>query len=142
MTTHQLALAVHLLGVFLWLGGAVAAATVAAFAADSGDDAVALKGARRAFTWWATPGMLLAWAGGLTMLIPHFTELYARAGWMHGKLTLLLAATAVTGVLSGRIRKAAKGDKPAKAGLLNGLGIGLVVMGLLILGLVVFKPGA
>jgi protoporphyrinogen IX oxidase len=142
MRIQDLALAVHLVGVILWIGGSVAAATVGAFAGEQNGNETALKGARRALLWWATPGLLLAWVGGLTMLLPNFTTLYARAGWMHGKLTLLLVATGITGVLTGRLRKAAKGDKPAAPKLLNGLSFGLAALALLIVGLAVLKPGA
>lgn len=142
MTTRDLALAVHLLGAILWIGGAVAASTVGAFAADAKEGReTALHGARRVMTWWSTPGMLLAWAGGLTMLVPDFTTLYAGAGWMHGKLTLLLALSGITGVLSARLRKAASGKKDATSKLLNGLGLGLVGLAFVVLTLVVLKPG-
>lgn len=143
MTTRDLALAVHLLGVILWIGGAVAAATVGAFAADAEEGrTTALRGARRVLTWWSTPGMVLAWAGGLTMLIPEFATLYARAGWMHGKLTLLLALSGMTGVLGVRLRKAASGQKDVTSKLLNGLGLGLVALAFVVLALVIVKPGS
>lgn len=143
MDTRTLALAAHLLGVILWIGGGVAAATMAAFAADSKEGAATgLQGAQRALSWWVTPGMLLAWAGGLTILIPDFATHYASAGWMHGKLTLLLALSGVTGVLSGRLRKAAKGQKEIGSKLLNGLSIGLMVGAFVVLVLVLAKPGA
>lgn len=142
MRTSDVALAVHLIGAIVWIGGAVAAATVASFAAERDGAQTALQGARRALLWWATPGMLLAWAGGLTMLVPNFTAIYARAGWMHGKLTLLLIASAVTGVLTGRIRKAATGAKPASAQLLNALSVALILTALVVVGLAVLKPGS
>ncbi len=138
----RLALATHLVGAILWIGGTLAAAWVAAFAARATPPvADALAGARRALRTFATPGMLLAWVGGLGMLIPSFTTLYARAGWMHTKLLLLVVASALHGVLSARIRKAADGSKPATAGLLQGLALGLLACALGVVFLAVLKPG-
>lgn len=143
MSTRSLALAAHLLGVILWVGGIAVAASMAAFAAKRGESREAMfDAARRSITTWVTPGMLLAWAGGLTMLVPDFTTVYARAGWMHGKLTLLIVLSGITGVLAARIRKAAAGTREAPPKLLDGLAIAVVVGAAVILFLAVLKPGA
>ena len=112
MEPRELALVAHFLGLIFWIGGSVAALSVAGYVARE-DNQGALVAARKAMLYWATPGMLLAWIGGLTVLLPDFAEIYARAGWMHAKLTLLLVLSAVTGIASGRLRKAAAGTKPA-----------------------------
>ena len=135
MTTKELALVAHMLGTIFWIGGAVVAATIAA-----GGDAKTVAAARKAFSHWATPGMLLAWAGGLTALIPDFTTHYASAGWMHAKLTVLLLMSAATGVLGGKLRKAAAAKATVKGGLVNGLGYGLAIFALLALVLARLKP--
>jgi uncharacterized membrane protein len=142
MTLRELALAAHFIGLILWMGGSVVAASVAASATDEGGEgkATALRSARKAVIYWATPGMLLAWVGGLTVLIPDFTALYARAGWMHAKLTLLVVLTAVTGVFTGRLRRAAAGQKPASPGLWNGLGLALAVGMALVVVLAKLRP--
>ncbi|MGE0791785.1 MAG: CopD family protein [Sandaracinaceae bacterium] len=142
MSLTNIALAAHLVGVILWIGGEVAGAAIAASAVADGDARPTLKAARTALMRWAVPGMLLAWIGGLTMLIPNFTTLYARAGWMHGKLTLLLIASALSGILSARIRKAANGDKPLSAGFARGLAIAMAAIAAIVVALVVFRPGA
>ena len=137
----QLARVVHQLGVIAWVGGALAAATVAAFAAGSDEGRLtALRGAHRALVWWATPGMVLAWAGGLTMLLPAWSR-FASAGWMHGKLTHLLVLSALTGVLSARIRKAAAGQREPSARFFNAVAVVLLAAAFVILALVVLKPG-
>ena len=137
MSTASLALAAHLIGVILWIGGGAVAATIAA--AAGGDKAI-IGIARKAAMQWSTPGLLLAWAGGLTILIPAFTETYASMGWMHAKLTLLLALSGVHGVLSAKLRKAASGEKPASAGLLNGFAIAMVAGAAIVVFLAVLKP--
>ncbi len=139
MEPRELALVAHFLGLIFWIGGSVAALSVAGYAARE-DNQGALVAARKAMLYWATPGMLLAWIGGLTVLIPDFAEIYARAGWMHAKLTLLLALSAFTGIASGRLRKAAAGTKPASPKLLDGVAIGLAVGALLVLILAKIKP--
>jgi uncharacterized membrane protein len=97
---------------------------------------------RRAVLVVATPGLLLAWAGGLTMLIPHFSEMYMRAGWMHGKLTVAVIATALTGVVTGKVRRVARDEALASPGLMWTLGILLVLLGAAAVVLAVLRPGA
>ena len=142
MVLRDLALAAHLIGVIFWLGGVVVAASIAATAASEGGagEGTAMRAARKAVIFWATPGMLLAWAGGLTVLIPDFTTLYAAAGWMHAKLTFLVVLTAVTGVFTGRLRRAAMGTKSASSGLMNALGLILAVGAVVVVVLARLKP--
>ena len=141
MITHDLALAVHLFGVIVWIGGTVVAAAVAAASLGAGEAGkVGLAAAGRALRWWSTPGLVLAWLGGLSILVPDFTTVYAHAGWMHAKLTLLLVASAITGILTARLRKAAAGTKPATSGLMNGLGIGIAAIAFAVVILAVLKP--
>lgn len=137
MTTNHLALIAHLLGMAFWIGGMVTAATVASV---SKDDEKGLGAARKAIFQWATPGMLLAWAGGLTMLIPNFTSTYASAGWMHAKLTFVVVLSGLTGVMTARIRKAAAGTKPLSGRLVDGLAWALTVGAMIVLALAVLKP--
>jgi putative membrane protein len=145
---RELAIATHLVGMVLWIGGVVAASVVAASAASASAGGegeggrAALAAARRAVLVVATPGMLLAWLAGLSYLVPNFAELYARAGWMHGKLTAVLVLTGLTGVLTGRLRRAAAGTKPASAGLFGGLALALIVGSAAVIFLAVLRPGA
>ncbi len=142
MDFRGLAIATHLLGMVLWIGGVSAAALIAAAAAREGDAGKpAIAAARRAVLMLATPGMLLAWIAGLSYLVPNFTTFYARAGWMHGKLTLVLVLSAITGVLTGHLRKAAAGKKAASPGLLGGLAIAVVAIMAIVVFLAVLKPG-
>lgn len=139
MDPRELALVAHFLGLIFWIGGSVVALSVAGYAAREGNEG-GLVAARKAMLYWATPGLALAWIGGLTVLIPDFSDLYARAGWMHAKLTLLLALSAATGIASGRLRKAAAGTKAASPKLLDGVAIGLAVGALVVLILAKIKP--
>jgi len=139
-TTQLVLRALHLIGVIAWIGGAATAALVVVFAAnDARREASAA--ARRAVLWIATPGMVLAWVAGLTVLLHGWSAVYSKAGWMHGKVTVALIAAALTGVLTGRLRKAASGDKPASEGLLRGVGIGLLALAVVVAFLALLKPG-
>lgn len=111
-----LARIVHVIGNILWLGGgAVAALFMAQLAAAPQDTRVAAaRAVRKLILGLVTPGMLLSFAGGLYMLLTHWSTVYARAPWMHTKLLLGLIAAAFSGVLSGKLRRAADGaDLPA-----------------------------
>ena len=130
----------HVLGVILWVGGAVAAALVVALAPAEGRAAVAAP-ARRVVLWVATPGMLVAWAAGLAVLLPSFGSYYLQEGWMHGKLTVALVATGLTGVLTARLRRAAGGGD-AKAGLLRIVGVALIALAMVVILLIKLGPSA
>lgn len=116
----------HIIGVVFWIGGSVTVGLIGAAAAQNKD---ALKAARSVALKVATPGMILAWLGGLVMFGVSIS-VYARAGWMHGKITLALVAAALTGVLSGKLRKAAAGEE-VSASTLRNLSIGILVIAIL-----------
>jgi uncharacterized membrane protein len=88
-----------------------------------------------------TPAMLVAWLGGLGILLPAFTTVYAKAGWMHGKLTLVLIASGLSGVIAGRLRRASQGEK-LEAGPMRALGLVVLTIAIVIVGRAVFRPGA
>ena len=83
--------------------------------------------------------MLIAFAGGFGMLIPNFAELYAKQGWMHAKLALLLVLAGATGVLTGKLRRWADGqDVSPKA--FGKLAWAVSVLAVLIITLAIFRP--
>lgn len=131
----------HFIGIVFWLGGIVAVALAGAAAAASSDKATfgALRGASLKV---GVPGMVLAWIGGLGMLMPHFATLYAHAPWMHAKLALVVVASALSGVLGGKLRKAA-GDGPMpSAKALGGMASALALVAVVVVSLAVLKPGS
>ena len=133
---------IHVLGNVLWLGGGAVAAL--AFAQLGSRDAATRRdaaGALRTVTLWlVTPGMLLSIGAGLVMLLSYWSELYAKAPWMHMKLTVGLIAAGFSGVLTGRLRKAAQGtDVSAKSVRLAG--IILLLSAVAGVALVFLRPG-
>lgn len=139
---RELSLFLHLLGVILWVGGTAAGAWTAAQLALAPKEsrAAGLGAVRRALLVLTMPGIVLAWLGGLTMFLTAL-DLYSHAGWMHGKLTLGLVLSALHGVLIARVRKAADGTREGSSGLFGGLAMGIVLVTVLVLGLVIFRPG-
>ncbi len=102
----------HVIGNIFWLGGGVACAfTMLLMASESkASRAAAAKALRTITVYIVTPGMLAGLVGGLWLLVPHWSDLYAKQPWMHMKLTVGLVAIAFSGVLTGRLRRAANGD--------------------------------
>lgn len=126
----------HLLGAFCWIGGL--AAVVVAASADGKVTQPLAQAARIAALRVAVPGMALAWIGGLTMFALGI-DTYLSAGWMHGKLTLVLIASGLSGALTGRLRRAAAGQE-VSAGSIRGLGVALVVTAALAIIMVILGP--
>lgn len=139
LTVQLTARLLHVLGLIFWIGGSVTAALVVVLAA--GEAQKVAVAARRAVLLIATPGMLLAWVAGLTVLANGWSAVYAKAGWMHGKVTVALIITGLTGVLTGRLRRAAAGTGEVNTGLLRGLAIAILVLAVVVLFLARFQPG-
>ena len=101
----------HVIGNVLWLGGGAASAfTFVMLASD--DPKVRTSGARalRNLTMtFVSPGFIISIVAGLVMLLSYWSELYAKAPWIHVKLTVGIIAAAFSGVLSGKLRRAADG---------------------------------
>lgn len=133
--------ALHIVGAILWVGGVafVGILAMAAATAEVEPQKVARLG-RIGVLARVTVGMGLAWVAGLLMLVPAFTDVYARAGWMHAKLTCILVASGLTGALSGHLRKAANGDVALSPGKVRGLSSAVLALATLIVFLAIMKP--
>lgn len=133
--------ALHLVGAILWVGGVAFVGILALAAATAEIDSQKLaRVARIGVLARVTVGMGLAWVAGLLILVPAFGDVYARAGWMHAKLTLILVISALTGVLSGHLRKAANGSAPLSPGKVRGLSSAILAAATLVVFLAIMKP--
>lgn len=119
----------HVFGNIVWLGGGMAAAFAMAFLASETKETrlAAARALRRVVLLAVTPGMLLGLGAGLYMLLDGWSALYARQPWMHAKLTVGLIAAAFSGVLSGRLRRAAAGSDDISAGAMKAAGAVLLL---------------
>lgn len=127
----------HFLGITFWIGSAVAVA-IAAAAPTPWESGIA-QTLRKVIVRVTTPAMLVAFVGGLGMLIPNFADVYAKQGWMHSKLTLLLILAGVTGVLSGKLRRWADGEEVGPK-TFSRLAVAISVLSILIVTFAVFRP--
>ena len=127
----------HFLGMTFWIGTAVATA-IAASAPTPWESGIA-QALRKVTLRVTTPSMLFAFVGGFGMLIPNFAELYAKQGWVHTKLLLLLALAGATGVLTGKLRKWAAGEE-ISATTFGRLAWVISILAVLIVTLAVFRP--
>jgi uncharacterized membrane protein len=125
----QLAKVVHVIGNILWLGGGAAAAFALVLMAGESKETkkAAAHAVRRLILMVVTPGMVLSFAGGLTNLLMFWDALYKKAPWMHTKLLVGLIAAAFSGVLSGKLRKAAAGHEELSVGAMKLSGSVLLV---------------
>ena len=127
----------HFLGITFWIGSAVAVA-IAASAPTPWESGIA-QALRKVTVRVTTPAMLVAFAGGFGMLIPNFVEVYARQGWMHSKLTLLLILAGATGVLTGKLRRWAEGQEVSQK-TFSRLAWAIGIIGVLIVTFAIFRP--
>ncbi len=132
----------HVVGNILWLGGGAACAfAMVMMASESKDARAAAARALRKITFYiVTPGMLLGLAGGLTILLSNWSDLYAKQPWMHMKLTVGLVAIAFSGVLTDRLRRAANGDDAPVSGAMKLAGAVLLLSAVLGAALVFLRP--
>jgi uncharacterized membrane protein len=134
----------HVIGNTAWLGGgAVAAFAMAMLASETqATRLAAAKALRKVVLWLVTPGMLLGLGAGLTMLISDWSTLYAKQPWMHGKLTVGLIAAAFSGVLTGRLRRAANDGGELSPKAFRTAGLVLVLSAIANVTLVFMRFGA
>lgn len=119
----------HVIGNIAWLGGGVVAAFAMAMLASESKDTrlAAAKALRKVVLLIVTPGMLLSLGAGLVMLLSDWSTLYAKAPWMHAKLTVGLIAAAFSGVLSGRLRRATEDPDGLTPGAFKTAGLVLLL---------------
>src|SRR5687767_2916244 len=105
---RDISLTMHVAGVILWIGGSAAGAWTAAQLATSTVEVrrAGLDAVRRALLTLTMPGIALAWIGGLLLFVTAL-DVYARAGWLHGKIMIALVVSGLHGVLVSRVRRSA-----------------------------------
>lgn len=103
--------ALHVAAAATWIGGLlVAALAVRALGASPGDGRNWLDAVRRWDRRVTSPAMLLVWALGIAMAVQGG---WFASRWLMAKLAVVLALSALHGVLSGTLRRAARDDGSA-----------------------------
>jgi len=84
-----------------------------------------------------TPSMIIVWVLGLSMA---YGGGWFASGWLHAKLTLVLAMTGYHGWLVGQTKKMARGERPLTEKTLRMVGEVPGILLILIVLLVYLKP--
>lgn len=84
-----------------------------------------------------TPSMIIVWVLGISMA---YGGGWFASGWLHAKLTLVLAMTGYHGWLIGQTKKMARGERPLSEKTLRMIGEVPGVLLILIVLLVYLKP--
>lgn len=116
-TRYDLVTLLHISADIVFVAGLLAAALVLAALSFQAAPTLAreqrlIGGMRRWHRVVTTPALLLAWACGIWLALQAG---WFHSGWLHAKLVLVLALSALHGVLSGALRRAA-GPAPAVPG--------------------------
>ena len=128
---YMLSKAAHLVSLFVWIGGMVAAALSLRYPVLS-----FLEQSRTYDRVVSSPAMVAAWAFGIMLAVQGGWFAHS---WLAAKIFLVLVLSGLHGVLAGKLRRATAGttDPEESGGLL--LLIGLVLVALIVL-LVTLKP--
>ena len=84
-----------------------------------------------------TPAMIIVWVLGLSMA---YSGGWLASGWLHAKLTLVLALTGYHGWLVGQTKKMARGERPLSEARLRMIGEVPGLLLIVIVLLVYLKP--
>ena len=84
-----------------------------------------------------TPALIIVWVLGLSMA---YSGGWFTSGWLHAKLTLVLALTGYHGWLVGQTKKMARGERPLSEGTLRMIGEVPGLLLIVIVLLVYLKP--
>ncbi len=132
MSLYVLTVTLHLVAMVAWVGTMVAVPAILARGPASADLVARL---RAPFRLLATPGLLLTWAFGIANAVQSdaFDDT-----WLQVKLAFVLALSAVHGVMSGGLRRAAAtGEAPALLRALHWVVLSLLLGAVL---MAVWKP--
>lgn len=126
----------HIVALMTWIGGMLAQVLLLRTMAPGPHQRHVLDAAVRCDRRLVAPAMMLAWACGLALAsIGHWFS----SPWLIVKLVLVVALSAVHGVVSGSVRRMA-GGAPASSALSRHAGTGILVSVTAIVLLVVIKP--
>lgn len=97
---------IHVLAVVLWMGGMLAGGALGVFLHQVKADEMSASALFRWYRRLVTPAMIVALGSGIwaAQIAGWFS-----APWLHAKLALVFAMTAIHGVMSGQLRRLSAG---------------------------------
>lgn len=119
-------LALHLIGMIMWVGGVLFLSRVMKLMLNSGGSAAVMGAAtKRIFFGWIVPGLLVTTVSGMYQL-----SIVGLRSWMHMKLTLLLGLFVITFLLHAEVRKINSGGEvnAGRLGMVHGLSGALLIL--------------
>ena len=132
---------VHIVAVVSWMAGMLYLPRLFVYHADAERKSAISEQfkimERRLLKGILTPAMIVVWASGLTLA---WRMGFLTAGWLHVKLTLVLALTGLHGYFAGRVRAFAEDREPHKAIFFRVLNEVPTVIMIAIVLLVVMQP--
>jgi uncharacterized membrane protein len=99
--------ALHVAAVLIWTGGLLTAALVTARASKSALDASLIEGLHRFDTRVTSPAMFIVWGAGLALAM---LGQWFPSPWLIAKLAIVVALSALHGVLAAKLRQLSQGE--------------------------------
>jgi protoporphyrinogen IX oxidase len=129
--------ALHVAAVLVWSGGLLAAALATAGASRSVSDEILIKGIHRFDTRVTSPALFVVWGAGLALAV---LGQWFPSPWLIVKLAIVVALSALHGVLAATLRRLGQHDASAPPAWLRHAPVAIVASLLAIALLVVVKP--
>jgi protoporphyrinogen IX oxidase len=129
--------ALHVTAVLIWTGGLLAAALAIARASRPGADASLLDAIQRFDTRVTAPAMFVVWGAGLALAM---LRQWFPSPWLIAKLAIVVALSALHGVLAATLRRLSHGNASRPPARLRHAPIAIVASLAAIAILVVVKP--
>ncbi|MDU6926271.1 CopD family protein [Franconibacter helveticus 513] len=108
MSLHTWLNALHIIAGMLWVFGMLLMAfTYTVTAPNPQGNAAMLAGVRRWSARVTSPSMIVLWAAGITMMVTYGQFPHA---WLVLKIVVVVALSALHGLLSGALRRLASGE--------------------------------
>jgi uncharacterized membrane protein len=101
--------ALHVAAVLVWTGGLLTAAVVTARASKPGADAFLIKAIHCFDTRVTSPAMFVVWGAGLALAV---LGQWFPSPWLIVKLAIVVALSALHGVLAARLRRLSEDEAP------------------------------
>ena len=137
--TYALVKSLHVSAVMLWMAGMLfAPVAIVALGRLTGEArTTAAERCRRLYQRLSTPGILVAWVLGLTMLTWGD---WLQSAWMITKLALVVVLSALHGMLAGQLRRVATDAAYRPSDWVAALCPLQIVAVFLVVSLVIVKP--